>query len=664
MDETNNQIDPVDNNINDNSYIEDDDSDVEDDENYSSITLELNAEILQRLKQNDSGVTNINVLLTGGCFNTINWEEEADCIAKNTQLKKLRLTYDGSLGEEGHNLPTRKQLQGFFSCVYRNSSITALSFRSIIFANKFGGGLIEGLGGHPSIKRLEIDHGRLGSIGCEALVKVLKHQTSKLRDLRLFNCYLDDIGIGALCDGLLVESSLKRLHLIGSRRITSAGWRALSTFLRHPNCKLTALALNGNSINDEGADLLGSALHGSSLKILILSYNPCISSRGWQTLLDQLSQSSIRRLIIGNNKIGDNGLATLVNIGKLKSLDLQRNQSITSSGWRSLFNSLLTRQTQLVELNISGCRVEDLGAAALAGLLRSMLSLKTLNMSDMSYLDGELNNITTQGWQTLFTTLQGSNLELIDLNLNSNSIDDEGIQLLVRLVSGISSLKCLDLSGNYRVTPTGWLALSDYFRSPNFSLKTLVLDYNYINDDTVIAFTSALVDNKALKMLYLYQEDSNEDSSENNLITKRGWDAVSNLLCNKTSIMDTYNSNHTLEELTIFDDDEDYDYNEYTSYLKLNKNKDKVEVARQKILQTHFSSEDDTPEMQELIGMELEMAPTVIAWIGRPTPVDWKGNNVSGLSAMYNLTRRLPDVFDSSAHKKSSTAKRKREMSI
>ena len=160
-------------------------------------------------------------------------------------------------------------------------------------------------------------------------------------------------------------------------------------------------------------------------------------------------------------------------------------------------------------------------------------------------------------------------------------------------------------------------------------------------------------------MLYLYHDTTGV--SENDLIiTKRGWDAVSNLLCNKTSIMDTYNSNHTLEVLTIFGDDEDYDYNEYTSYLKLNENKDKTEVARQKILQTHFSSEDDTPEMQELLGMELELMPTVIEWIGRPLPIGWEGAQVSGLSAMYNLMRRLPDLFDSSPQKKSSAAKRKR----
>ena len=96
------------------------------------------------------------------------------------------------------------------------------------------------------------------------------------------------------------------------------------------------------------------------------------------------------------------------------------------------------------------------------------------------------------------------------------------------------------------------------------------------------------------------------------------------------------------------------------SYLELNENDDKLEVARQKILQTHFSSQDDTASMQELLGIELKVMPTVIAWIGRPSHDDWSGTKVSGLSLMYNLVRKLPDLVDSSAKKKHASKKRKR----
>ena len=87
------------------------------------------------------------------------------------------------------------------------------------------------------------------------------------------------------------------------------------------------------------------------------------------------------------------------------------------------------------------------------------------------------------------------------------------------------------------------------------------------------------------------------------------------------------------------------------SYLVLNENKDKIEVARQKILRTHFSN-SDTSKLQEFLDMELEMMPSFMAWIGRPLPIGWEGEQVSGLSLMYNLMRRVPDLFDSSPQNK------------
>ena len=121
--------------------------------------------------------------------------------------------------------------------------------------------------------------------------------------------------------------------------------------------------------------------------------------------------------------------------------------------------------------------------------------------------------------------------------------------------------------------------------------------------------------------------------------------------------MDTYNSNHTLQYLGEGNLPDDLQ-----SYLELNKNKHKVEVPRQKILQTHFSgsvddssisgSVDGSSNIQEFLDMDLNFMPAAVEWIGR---------DVCGLSAMYNLMRRLPDLFDSSAKKKKpNAAKRKR----
>ena len=299
----------------------------------------------------------------------------------------------------------------------------------------------------------------------------------------------------------------------------------------------------------------------------------------------------------------------------MKSLRLSCNNSITPSGWRSFFNSLQRNGTQLVKLDISHNRIGNEGIAALGSLLGSMSTLKTLRMSHMLYsrIDGGMeDSVTSQGWVTFFNSLQDSNLDLVKLYIDGNEIDDEGIRLLTRVVSGMNSFKMLVLNDNRLVSSTGWQALSAYLRSPNFVLEELHLDENKVNDDTVVAFfTNALIHNNTLESLYLYQ------NPDDDLIADRGWEAVSTLLCNKVSILDTYTSNHTLHKLG-YDHDEMNLPDDLVLLLESNKNEDKAEVARQKILQTHFPTEDnDTSNIQEFLDMELNIMPAAIEWIGR-----------------------------------------------
>jgi len=644
------------------------DSDDEDEDYSNRLQHTLDGNVLQRLKQNDPAVSDLYIQLN--CddngeyyFNSINWKDDGNVISNNKQLKRIHITYDDDkmmsierhgqqayiLGEEGHNLPTRQQLQDFFSCLYRNSSIETICITSISIVGEFGGGFVEGLCGHPSLKRLEIGYVydslekvKVGSIGCEAFRKVLQHPESKLKHLRVSYTELDDQGLGILCDGLVGNSTIKRFFLDGNKNITSAGWRALAPVLQHTNCKLTILSLKETSVHDEGVNILGSALHGSSLKFLNLALNNSISSSGWRALLNHLSQTLIETLNLSGSKIDDVGLDALSSIGTLKSLTLCGNGSISQDGWRSFFEALQTRGIQLMKLNVSN---SSISATALSRLLS--------NMSTLKYLCTNYSSITSQGWVSLLTSIQDSNVNLEKLDLSHCSIDDEGLQLLVPLVSNMDSLKYLGLSDNVLVSTAGWQTLVEFFQSPNFVLEQLDIGENNLNDNTLIPLTSALVNNKTLQRLYL-EESFDEDTGEYfSMITERGWDAVSNLICNKSSIMDTYNSNHILHDVYC-----EFRPDDLIPLLELNKNKDKFEVARQKILQTHFSDDGETSKLEELLDMELEMLPTVIAWMGSPTHADWRGGtNVSSLSAMYNLMRRVPDLFDSSPPQKKPSMK-------
>lgn len=58
-----------------------------------------------------------------------------------------------------------------------------------------------------------------------------------------------------------------------------------------------------------------------------------------------------------------------------------------------------------------------------------------------------------------------------------------------------------------------------------------------------------MANNYQLKELLIGFTGFDNQVDEGFVVTKIGWKACSHVLCNATSIMDTYNSNHTLEKL-------------------------------------------------------------------------------------------------------------------
>jgi len=71
------------------------------------------------------------------------------------------------------------------------------------------------------------------------------------------------------------------------------------------------------------------------------------------------------------------------------------------------------------------------------------------------------------------------------------------------------------------------------------------------------------------------------------------------------------------------------------SYLELNKNDNKFEVARQKIIQQHFLRGDNI-NIDEFLDMDVEVLPRAIAWIGR---------DATGQSLLFKLVQSMPTCF-------------------
>ena len=182
------------------------------------------------------------------------------------------------------------------------------------------------------------------------------------------------------------------------------------------------------------------------------------------------------------------------------------------------------------------------------------------------------------------------------------------------------------------------MLFSNVLRNPNSALEMLDLGMHPMDDQTIISFSfaDALSNNSRLKHLLMNLWRFNT------FVTSIGYGALVHLLCNKSSIMDTFLSNHILEEI-CYGDIEDSIPEDLVSLLKLNSKNTAYQAARLKIIQTHFSGSEIN--MQLFMDLDLSVKPLAIAWMVRD-------NNG------YPLLRALPLLLDMSSGGKARSRKR------
>ena len=154
-----------------------------------------------------------------------------------------------------------------------------------------------------------------------------------------------------------------------------------------------------------------------------------------------------------------------------------------------------------------------------------------------------------------------------------------------------------------------------------------------LGDDGALILADALARNCKLKTLNL----------GDNTITSEGYSSFSKILCDTTSVNNTFLSNHTLEGLGyvlpgIMPAN-------VRASLVLNKSsEDKKQVAIKKILKHHRHF-----DMQPFFEWDLKVLPIAISWFERARSVDdddEAGIGKRELEAIYQFIRAMPEVFE------------------
>ena len=302
------------------------------------------------------------------------------------------------------------------------------------------------------------------------------------------------------------------------------------------------------------------------------------------------------------------------------------NHCVWGDEWGRLFALAIGSSTNksLQKVELEGNNITEEGMVDILTALSMHPHLQGLD------LDG--NRLRKNGCVALATLLQCSAKELQYLYLSRNDIGDEGMKVLVPALASCSHLKELHLFTNPSVTTKGWQSLATILEAPNSNLQELHIADNNINDEAVAAFAKVLLINRMLHTLNM---------NGNNSLSTRGWQALSKLLCNTSSVSATFLSNHTLFYLGS-----GIHGNEtIRPLIELNEREDKKEVATIKILQHH-----DDFDMLPFFEWEFKCLPLVIGWLERASefemPQGFEPNiERRKLSTIYQFVRGMPLLY-------------------
>lgn len=228
--------------------------------------------------------------------------------------------------------------------------------------------------------------------------------------------------------------------LLGTNSITEQGAQWLGQYIEASSCPLLHLSLSSNSIGDEGATYLATAMKKNTdtcLQSLAIDDNDIGTEGAVALALMIKSNMSLHSLVMEGNDIGDEGAEALADALESNIALLSLNVcscDIGNDGAVAIANAL-KHNTQLLRLNFSHNFAESVGADAFALALCKNTALQQLQLTG-----NNIRDIPNMG------VMLATNKTLRRLSLQGNKIVH--VHDIVAGLCTSTSLYGLDLSDN------------------------------------------------------------------------------------------------------------------------------------------------------------------------------------------------------------------------
>uniref|UniRef100_A0A6Q2YXB0 NACHT domain-containing protein n=1 Tax=Esox lucius TaxID=8010 RepID=A0A6Q2YXB0_ESOLU len=302
------------------------------------------------------------------------------------------------------------------------------------------------------------------------------------------------------------------LSRLAGCNLTYKSCKTLASALQTTNCPLRELDLRKNHLGDRGLKQLcsGPVIPLRNIQTLVLA--GCnLTYKSCKTLASALQtpNSAQRKLILGDNDLGDRGVKLLCPgltspFCNLQTLDLNY-CGLTEDCCSALAFVLRSPKSQLKHLELRENNLQDSGVRLLsAGLEDPNCKLQTLGTSLVSrlFISNRLCilyrldycNLTYKSCETLASALGNQNCPLRELVLSYNHLGDRGVKLLCAgLTSPLCNIQTLDLD-YCGLTEDCCSDLVSVLHAPNSQLKQLELRDNDLKDSGVRLLSAGLED--------------------------------------------------------------------------------------------------------------------------------------------------------------------------
>ncbi len=236
--------------------------------------------------------------------------------------------------------------------------VSSLDLRQNVLGDEGAKILAKGIGESKALVHLDLSSNEMGREGADALF-------SELCDNQSVNC--------------LYVGNAKGLH---RNFLGGPALRKLNTVLARQH-QLTVLDLGGASIGNDGIGLIHEGvMRAKSLRILNLSFN-MISSGADKALTEIMSRSSVKRLDLSQNPLGDQFKFDLSESTQIRAF-LQSHINLTKCGFHGLgMTSLLEacrKDNALAYLWLDECKVVQEEVPVFRGFLAGNVALRSLSV--------------------------------------------------------------------------------------------------------------------------------------------------------------------------------------------------------------------------------------------------------------------------------------------